>query len=172
MVSEPPSRYPRRVSPLWVKSLKHRPPFIPQNPKGNGARQKLGLRYERKVHQRLSDRFGIGYIPSPWFAYGLSSGEVKYCQPDGILLFDQRWICLCIEVKYTHTSDAYWQLENCYVPVLSAFVGRGWKIATCEVVKWYDPSIQFPRKLVLKEDLMDVRPGEFAVHILNRPDET
>jgi hypothetical protein len=26
--------------------------------------------------------------------------------------------------------------------------------------------------LVLKEDLMDVRPGEFAVHILNRPDET
>jgi hypothetical protein len=74
-----------------------------------------------------------------------------------------------VEVKYSHTPEAFFQVEHLYVPVLRAFIGDSyWRIATVEVVKWYDPSTRFPVRPVLRENLEDVKVGEFAVHILNR----
>jgi hypothetical protein len=97
-------------------------------------------------------------------------GRIRYCQPDGLLVLPARNILLIVEVKYSHTADAYWQLENLYVPVLRCFLGPAnpWQIATCEVVKWFDPSTAFPTRLAMCEDLTQVRVNAFNVHILNR----
>lgn len=159
------SHYRERVRPLWAKLC---PVPIFPSPQGRTAREKAGLKYERRVHERLYEQYGLDYIPSQWFSY--HDGEsVRYCQPDGILLLERFSILLIVEVKYSHTPDAFWQVEHLYVPVLRAFIGTSpWRIATCEVVKWYDPSTRFPVRPVLRESLEDVKVGEFAVHILNR----
>jgi hypothetical protein len=60
-------------------------------------------------------------------------------------------------------------MENLYVPVLQRyFATAGFSICTVEVVKWFDCAVVCPQRPVLRERLEDVRPGEFAVHILNR----
>jgi hypothetical protein len=87
-----------------------------------------------------------------------------------LLLDIERRKVLIIEIKYSHTSDAFWQMENVYCPVVKRFFPEGWGISTVEVVKWYDPSVVCPRKVTLRESLLDVKPNEFAVHILNRID--
>ena len=169
-VWEPQKRYQQRLHPQWARALRHSPPFLPIAPRAT-ERQKLGLRYERRVHERLLDRFGLRYIPGQWFSFGLPGpdGGVRYCQLDGILLDDERRVFTIIEFKYSHTANAYWQIENTYVPVIACFLRQsGWQIATCEVVKWYDPSVRFPRPVALRDDVSLVKPGEFAVHILNR----
>lgn len=126
------------------------------------------MRYERKVHARLEQRYGLNYVPNQWFAY-LWRGKVHYCQTDGLLVFEEPRTLLLLEVKYSHTPDAYWQIEHLYLPVLQSFLAEGgWKVATAEVVKWFDPAVQCPRRPILRERLEDVKVGEFAVHILNR----
>lgn len=126
------------------------------------------MRYERKVHERLQNEYGLAYIAGMWFDF-YDGESVRHCQPDGLLLFpDDRLLVIC-EIKYRHTPEAFWQLEHLYVPVLRAFMrDSGWRIATCEIVKWFDPITQFPVRPVMREKLEDIRPGEFAVHILNR----
>lgn len=120
------------------------------------------------MHERLYEQYGLNYIPSVWFTYFDGEG-VRHCQPDGLLLFPDEMQLVIVEVKYSHTPEAYWQLEHLYVPVLRAFMrDSGWRIATCEVVKWYDPSTRFPVRPVLRDSLEGVKVGEFAVHILNR----
>ncbi len=113
------------------------------------------------------ERFGATkYLPSVWFQYQKIGQRLAFCQTDGLLLqYKQRRI-LIIEVKYKHTPDAYFQLEDKYVPVIRKIL-PGWDICTLEVVKWYDPSTQFPTKVTLRDDPLAVQPGEFAVHILN-----
>jgi hypothetical protein len=135
---------------------------------GRTKLEKDGIRYERKVHARFSNEYGLAYIPSMWFEY--HDGEtVKYCQPDGLMLFPDEKRMVIVEIKRSHTPEAFWQLEHLYVPVLRAFMREsGWQIATCEVVKWFDPTTRFPVRPVMRESLADVKVGEFAVHILNR----
>ena len=165
MVFQSPSRYREKVLPRWAK-LSDRAIFPPQV--GRTPREKAGIAYEKKVHRRLYDLYGLDYIPSQWFTY-FDGESIKHCQPDGLLLFPQEQLMVIVEVKYSHTPDAFWQLEHLYVPVLRAFMrDSGWRIATCEVVKWFDPAVAFPVRPTLRESLVDVRVGEFAVHILNR----
>lgn len=138
------------------------------NPRPSSPAAKRGIRYERKVHDRFLQTYGLDYIPSQWFSYGLC-GQTKYCQVDGILLAEAKGLLVLVEVKYNHTADAYWQLENLYLPVLRTWLHRSpLAIATVEVVKWYDPAVAYPRRPVLVEDLMQAKPGNFSVHILNR----
>lgn len=159
------SRYRERVLPKWVR-LSSRAIFPPQT--GLTPKQKAGLRYERKVHERLQEQYGLAYLPSIWFDY-FDGEDIKHCQPDGLLLLPDDRVLVIVEVKYSHTPEAFWQLEHLYVPVLRAFMrDSGWRIATCEVVKWYDPCTRYPVRTVLRESLEDVKVGEFAVHILNR----
>lgn len=126
------------------------------------------MKYEEKVHRIFEDRFALRYFPSIWWKY-YSKDRVRYCQTDGILIDEERKRILIIEIKYSHTSDAFWQVENVYVPVLRKFFERSnFSIATCEVVKWFDPSVSYPKQPNLRESLEAVKVGEFAVHILNR----
>ena len=134
-------------------------------------REKMGIRYERRVHTRLLDAWGFGnYFPSQWFVFG--DGErAHYFQPDGILLLANPNRIAIVEVKYQHTPDAFWQLEHFYLPLLRCFFRRASRpLVTVEVCKWYDPAVPFPRSVRMVEDLGHLRPGDFNVHILNRPD--
>jgi len=70
-----------------------------------------------------------------------------------------------VEVKYQHTPNAWVQLVRLYLPVLESAFGPLFRYATCEVVKWYDPAVVFPQRVTMTPDLLNVRPGEFGVHI-------
>ena len=94
---------------------------------------------------------------------------MRFCQTDGIILDTASKRITLVEVKYSHTPQAYWQMENLYIPVLqAAFKGLGYTFLTVEVVKWFDCAIQCPRRPVLRERIEDAKPGEFVVHILHR----
>lgn len=163
-----PAKCERAKAAQWVKHLRH-PPFDLRSPTSQRAKQ--GVRYERKVHQRLLSRWGLDYFPSPWFAFG-DGRKVFYFQPDGLLFVPDPLRVVVVEVKYQHTPDAYWQLEQYYLPLLRLFFARsGRQLAAVEVCKWYDPATVFPRQVRLLERLELAQSGDFGVHILNRPDE-
>ena len=113
------------------------------------------------------EQFGFTrYIPSQWFQYQAHGHAPAFCQTDGLLFTPRQQKVLIVEVKYKHTPDAYFQLENKYVPVIQRLF-PGWTISTCEVVKWYDPSTQFPVAVRLAKNIEAIQPAEFGVHIIN-----
>lgn len=151
-----------------MKLIRH-PPFILKPPRT--PRERLGVRYEQKVHSRLQEVWGLDhYFPSQWFTFG-DGDRVYYFQPDAILLLEDPRRIAILEVKYQHTVEAFWQLEHYYLPLLREFFRRaGRDFATVEICKWYDPCVAFPRPVKLLENLHQARPGDFNVHILNRPE--
>jgi hypothetical protein len=111
-------------------------------------------------------KYELLYFSSLWFKYW-DEGLVYYCQPDGLLFRPQDRQIVILEAKIKHTPDAYFQLERLYLPVIRlAF--PGWEVLTCEVVRWYDPAVEFPAPHSLVREVHLARPGEFSVHILNR----
>lgn len=90
---------------------------------------------------------------------------MRFCQTDGLLFQPKQFKLLIVEVKYKHTPDAYWQIENKYLPVCR-WLFKDWEISTLEIVKWFDPSTQFPAPITLRKEIEDCVPGEFGVHIL------
>jgi hypothetical protein len=127
----------------------------------------LGIRYEGKVQEHLHGLYGDLYVPSPWFKFQRRDGIWNYAQPDGLLFDFHRGLVTIVEVKYSHTSEAYFQLIDKYVPLLRTFLPNKalWQIATCEVVNWFDKSIAYPCEIKLRKTVDLARPGEFAVHI-------
>lgn len=134
------------------------------------GRKGLGLRYEEKVQGHLKDEYP-NYVASPWFQYRLrdAPNRINYAQPDGLLIDVMRGLVTIIEVKYSHTVDAYYQLYDKYLPLVEHFFrvegNRLWSFAVVEVVRWYDCATAYPCSVVLREHVHTVRPGEFAVHI-------
>lgn len=139
-----------------------RPPALRQ--RRYTGRRLEGIRYEKKVHAYLELLHGDFYIPSPWLRF-FSDGKWRWCQPDGLLFDFQRGVITIVEVKYQHTSDAWWQVRELYAPVLRAiFPERLWAFEACEVVKWYDPETKFPERTVLAQDVGMKHPA-FKIHI-------
>lgn len=135
-----------------------------RNLKGAKGTRRKGLQYEAAALDHLEALFDDRFIPGPWFEY--MDDKVRWCQPDGLLVFPERGLIVIIEVKYQHTIRAWFQLNELYLPVVrAAFPGRLWRIALCEVVKWYDPNIEFPQRVKLQRFIDEVLPGQFAVHI-------
>lgn len=128
------------------------------------GRRLAGVQYEKKVHAYLDSLYGFRYIPNPWLKF-FADGKWRWCQPDGLLFDLARGRITVVEVKYQHTSDAWWQLRHLYEPVLSAiFPARLWAFDLCEVVKWYDPETAFPEKTVLAAEPAMLHPA-FKIHI-------
>lgn len=138
------------------------PSFV--RPQRRHGRRALGIRYEKAVQDYLEVRYGQSYIRSPWLHFANDKDVWHWCQPDGVLLQHERRRFTIIEVKYQHTSDAWWQVEKLYRPVLE-FLFPGWECARCEVVKWFDGTIAFPEQTKLCEEIGAVPFGFFGVHI-------
>lgn len=113
-------------------------------------------------------RYGSRFLPGPWFEFH-TGGKLRWCQPDGIL-FDWRLGTLTlVEIKLSHTPDAYYQLKELYSPVVSrVFSPKLWSFRYCEIVKWYDPSRQFPAPCRLREEIEDCTPDVIGIHILGQ----
>lgn len=128
------------------------------------GRRLAGVQYEKKVQAHLCDLYPDRYIPSPWLKF-FAEGKWRWCQPDGLLLDIKRGRITIVEVKYQHTADAWWQVRHLYEPVLRAiFPAELWHFDACEIVKWYDPEITFPERVVLAQEV-DMKHPAFKVHI-------
>lgn len=150
----------------WA-SFAFTPPFPIAEPK-RGAKRK-GWIYERRAQRYLLEALGRYYWPSPWLCYRSDgSPRRRWCQPDGICVDPEAGVITVVEIKYSHTIDAYVQIEEKYIPVLRwLFPQKLWKFAALEVVHWYDPKIQFPRQVTMIKHPATVRVGDFGVHIYN-----
>jgi hypothetical protein len=128
------------------------------------GRRLQGIRYERAVHEHLSWRYGGWYLASPWLKF-FAEGRWRWCQPDGLLFQPELGKITIVEVKYQHTLDAWWQVRHLYQPVLEHMMPSSlWRYEVCEVVKWYDPAIQYPERIVLANEV-DMPHHNFKVHI-------
>lgn len=84
------------------------------------------------------------YIPGPWIRYYSGSAEL-YCQPDGLWVELRMGRLVVVEVKLSHTTDAWWKLEHLYKPLIQyIFRDAAWKVCSLEVVKNLDVSRPFP----------------------------
>lgn len=144
----------------------HPPPFCRRGSR-KGAKGR-GIRYEERVQRYLLDAFPTLYVPSPWLHFRESGYEsFRWCQPDGMLIDAPKGVITLVEIKYSHTSDAWWQLNHLYRPVVQTlFPPRLWRIEVCEVVRWYDPAVAFPEPCRLVNNPLKDVPG-FRVHIFN-----
>lgn len=128
------------------------------------GRRLQGIRYEKRVHEYLYSLYGEQYISNPWIKF-FAGGSWRWCQPDGLIFFPEAGRITIVEVKYQHTSDAWWQVRQLYQPVLaSMFPEKLWHFDACEVVKWYDPATLFPERIVLAQEVGMKHPA-FKVHI-------
>jgi hypothetical protein len=130
------------------------------------GRRALGVKYEKQAQEYLQLHLGEKYVPSPWLRYRNDRGW-NWCQPDGLILDVAQLRVVVIEIKYSHTANAWWQVEQLYKPVLRAlFKEQGqWRFDACEVVRWYDPLVAFPTNICMCADVAKVPPAEFGLHI-------
>lgn len=70
-----------------------------------------------------------------------------------------------IEIKYTHCSGAYRQLER-YKELASLWRPKT-TVACVELVRWYDRNLPFPTSVSLLRNLPDAEPENFSVKIWN-----
>lgn len=112
-------------------------------------RQRLGLRYERVVLTNIAK-----YLPEvlggPWIRFR-AERENGVCQPDG-LWYNGGGRALVIEVKLTHTLDAWHQLRGKYVPVTRALYGIG-EVQILNVVRAFDRSIPWPEDQLMFDNM-------------------
>jgi hypothetical protein len=159
----PPKRFKPARDVVWAKVYNGTPSFVEER-KRRGKRA-LGIRYEKKVHGCMSLIYGEKYFSNPWIRFAESDGTLRWCQPDGIIIDITRGKIVIVEVKYQHTSDAWWQLRELYLPVLRTLFGKNWDYQVCEVVKWYDPATAFPEPVYLMKEVGLVHSDRFGVHI-------
>lgn len=107
--------------------------------------QRTGKRYERKALAHLSEVCGDRFRPSPWFKFEDDTNSIRWCQPDAIL--HTQFATVIFEIKYSFTSDAWWQLRHLYEPVIRKVYAR--PIAVVVVCKSFDPAVPFPEKYAL-----------------------
>ncbi len=163
----PPTNFQPAGVVKWARLIDAAPPFIGRSRARSGA-QMQGIRYERRVHEALSKLYGPGYLPSQWLMFKpQGSMTPRWCQVDALLVDPLKGKVTIIEVKYSHTPTAWWQLYALYLPVVSAIFGPNWNYACCEVVKWYDASVACPQQPVLKKHIDRTDSEEWGLHIWN-----
>lgn len=119
------------------------------------------------MQAHLETEFGGYYLPSPWFRFRSSGARSdRWCQPDGLLFQPLERILTIVEVKLQHTSDAWWQTNQLYAPVVArVFPPDLWTYNIVEVVKWFDPSVYFPWAFRRCAHLSLLPVNTFGVHI-------
>lgn len=130
---------------------------VPLN-RGRTYAQKLGLRYEQKVHDVLQAIYGINYAPAKSILFRDGSG-LRRAIPDGVLDLPDRLVI--IEVKYSHCEVAWWQLNRLYLPLIRRLTLK--PIWVCEVVHTYDPDVTWPGPHVVTTSLHSWPMGNTGV---------
>lgn len=159
----PSERVSRATPPRGFKFIRGTPSSVrfggevPHN-RGRTYAQKLGLRYEQKVHDVLSAIYGSSFRPAPSILFEDRTG-LRRAIPDGILDLDTRVVI--VEVKYSHCELAWWQLKKLYLPLVLRLVSK--PIHLCEIVHSYDPDVVWPEPHRVTSSLHRLPVGEVGV---------
>lgn len=165
VAASPLSRCPK---PEWLK-LAHQPSSVvmgnvseafPARMASTEAR-KAGLRYEKKVREYLAEELP-GIRLGLWWHWNDLMG-VRKGQVDGFWLSPDRDKATILEIKSSHTSDAWWQLRKLYEPVVGAFLGPRVTVQVVEVCPFLDPMVAFP------EATYRINSGELRHYCLQAP---
>ncbi len=117
--------------------------------RGMSPGQKAGLRYEQKALNYLYqfDLF-LDHLPFNFFADGCGGKAI----PDGVLLVPRMRELVVVEIKLRHTTEAWFQLNRFYIPIVrKAFPQL--KVISCELVRSYDPGVTLPGRYELVQDI-------------------
>lgn len=116
----------------------HPSSFFPESPLTDA--QRAGLRYERRVKEKLLlHAVAFGVELGPWFEVLTLPGR-RLCQADALLL-DPLTV---IEVKNHHDTRAYHQLTNLYGPVVEHIYKMAPKLL--EITSSFDPAVAWPER--------------------------
>lgn len=141
-------------------------PFAGKRTYRSGA-QKAGLAYQRKVEAWLSRTcVRDNLLCGPWFCYSDRTGRRSYCQPDVLIFspgsaFD---LVSVVEIKLRWTSDAWWQLNQLYLPVLTTAL-PGKKFSRLVICKSYDPAVRVGEPVNLVDLPEEADPSKFNVMV-------
>ena len=158
------------VPPRGFKSLRGEPSSVSidlsarETARGVSAAQQAGLRFERKINARLEEKLGNKWNYQPRLAFRDGRGEKRVCIPDGIIIAPE--YSIVVEIKISHMAEAWWQLNELYLPVLKKLNPLPWKML--EIVKTYDPAVEFPVEVNLVTDLVEWMKNpsdQFAVFV-------
>jgi len=149
--------------PLQVQILANTPQFAAKPAKVRGARAQ-GIRYEAKVHEYMQHIFNGRYLPNPWFSFVDLNGQ-RWCQPDGLIIDLAKRLITIVEIKYSHTGEAWWKLKHLYLPVLRAYYGDAISYKLLEIVKWYDSGVIFPEHVLCSDTNKVPDLPNIGVHI-------
>lgn len=145
----------REATPLFSE-----PNYARRFPTVKRGRKGTGLRFERKVCERLAARYPF-FLPSLAVRYRDSGGS-GVCIPDGILFRERELVVF--ECKLSHTPRAYWELEGLYAPVLRRAFGLPVRVA--EITLNYDPTRPFPVECGIFREVREFLDSDFAVGVI------
>lgn len=160
-----PSRFEpvKRDELLWAE-LSPVGPFGLHTAPPQTAAQAAGLRYERKANGRLTAMYPL-YGGAQWINFRMkNSSRLRWAQPDGMLLNFSTGLLTIIEIKIRHTESAWWSLRYLYEPLCEKLF-PSWRIACCEMCRWFDPVVPWPEPYRRVAEPALLRAGEIGVHI-------
>ena len=135
------------------------------------ASAKLGLRFEAKVFKELSALYPGRFAPHLPLSFQEDHTNLYsrpgFAIPDGLLLSSDLKSILCIEIKLRHTTDAWFQLNRFYLPILRRVVNRSMLCLPLEICMHYDPGVKLPEKKRVIDQLEDAfMPGAYPVLLM------
>lgn len=151
----------------WAHIIRRPPPFVNPTRPVRSRRKRQGLLYQQKLDTYLTAAYPHQYIPGPWVRYSVWE-DVRWCQPDGLIIDIVKGRITIVEAKYSHVIDAWYQLIYLYLPVVKAIFGEStglWRYSTLEIVKWFDPAVQCPQQPTMCHTPHLAKPGDFSVNI-------
>lgn len=158
LLSRPPSGFnPIRGEPRNVEFTS----WLPPKSRGRSFAQRAGIRYEKWVIEALAANFGSNLLSSLGISFHDSGGH-RVAIPDAIVRLPHA--LLILEIKYTHTDFAWWQLRRLYEPLLFRLTRA--PIMLIEVCKSYDPSVVFPEEFHYIPDLSPSHLRRSAFHVM------
>lgn len=121
----------------------------------------VGLKYEQEFLNYLRKTYELCLVrPHIHFR---DAGAYRTVIPDAIIWDDHSYII--IEVKSQHMPEAWWQLNELYIPVLKTHFYHS-RIRGLEVCKKYDPQMPWPGHFVIYNDLEDAIGGVSPLGVL------
>jgi hypothetical protein len=112
--------------------------------------QLAGLRYERKVQEKLAQFFQNEYRPGPWFKYQFEGAKTPLLgQPDGV--WEMKNSVVVVEIKIRWCAEAWWKLKRVYAPVVERALSKPVRGLLC-VTRSFDPAIRVPDPVQLFDE--------------------
>ena len=139
-----------------------------QMPKVRKASAKAGLKFEDKVCKELQAAFGPRFARAVPISFqeehSHSFSRPAFAIPDGLLLSGDGRSLLCIEIKLRHSSDAWFQLNRFYLPILRRVVGNSLRLFGAEICLHYDPAARVPVEKTIVSKLEDAFKADPKMH--------